>query len=145
MVSKQLLVLCTIFISLSIIPVPSNGAGFGIRRKWQRFRSSGRRDAQGYVILEDAPGEKILGATRSILPSLQNNVEKWNEDSTGLFEAITNKTLVLLDGLKGKTVQVEKKYVALYEAFYPPGARGQGVSEAATSSPLMLAIQYGKK
>ena len=93
-----------------------------LRRKiarYQRFRSSGTRDAHGYVLLEQPKFDKILNTTRSILPSLQNNVDKWNADSEGLFEAINPLALILLDGFKAKFIRTEKKYSDLFYAFYP--------------------------
>jgi len=119
----------TLFIVLIYFTITPLTDGISIRRKiarYQRFRSSGARDAHGYVLLEESGPNKIINTTRSILPSLQNNVEKWNSDAEGLFEAINPLSLTLLNGLKAKIIQKETKYSELFYAWYPEATRPVG-------------------
>ena len=115
--------------------------GVFVRRKiarYQRFRSSGIKDANGYVIVEQTKFDKVLNTTRSILPSLQKNVDQWNSDSEALFESIKPLTKILLDGFKDKFMQTEKKYSDLFYAFYPEATASGDKSQLGAESHLVV-------
>lgn len=115
----------TLFLVLIYYSITEVTYGISLRRKiarYQRFRNSGTRDANGNVILEKEPFNKIYNSVRIILPALQKHVANWNTDADKVFEALNPLILVFFDSVKNKYIRSEKRYTELFHAFYPEAA-----------------------